>query len=330
MDLEKIECVEIIEKIETGFILIDAEKRKTLFVNNFALNILQTSSCDEILEILGISGKNLLWPEKRQREIRYGEKTLGYSIYSTPKGNAAILVNDITEKERLQKIAEASATMDNIGYIFSGFSHEVGNPLNSIKTMASVLRENIQNFPEKKTLEYLESVLTEINRIEYLLRMFKVFNAHEDIKMKTFSLRSFFEKFSKLIITDMTKRRIGFSIKYTEPFIFAKADERALQQVLLNVITNAMDAVEGSQDPKIEIEVSLSESGVFLKITDNGIGISEDLSEKIFFPFYTIKPKGTGMGLTIVKNLLFKMGGSIQIRSGKKGTEALIQLTEGE
>ncbi|MBN2363734.1 HAMP domain-containing histidine kinase [candidate division WOR-3 bacterium] len=326
MDLDNRECFEIIEKMDTGFVLLDIPTKKTLLINTYAANVLNASEYAPLLKILGLGEHNLSRTEKIQRKAYVGEMILGYTVYSMPKQHAAILLNDITEKERLQKIAEATATMDNIGYIFTGFSHEVGNPLNSIKTISSVLKDNIQDFSQEKVLEYLESILTEINRIEYLLRMFKVFNAYEDLNIQSVNMRPFFDKFTKLIESDLLKRKIEYKVSYKAPLIFAMTDMRALQHVLLNVLTNAMDAVFDIDNPEINIDVSSAGSKIGISVKDNGIGIGEEQRGKIFFPFYTTKPKGTGMGLTIVKNLLVKMGGTIDMRSLERGTEVMIYI----
>ncbi len=326
MDLENKELFEIIEKMDTGFVLLDLPTEKVILMNSYAKNALNSPEYTELLSILGIEESSLENPLKIQRKAYVGEMILGYTLYPMSEEHVAILLNDISEKERLQKIAEATATMDNIGYIFTGFSHEVGNPLNSIKTIASVLKDNVNFFSQEKVLEYLESILTEINRIEFLLRMFKVFNAYEDLNIQAVSMKAFFDKFTKLIESDLDKRKIFFSVRFKSPLIFAMTDMRALQHVLLNVLTNAMDAVSEIDEPTIDIEISSLRTKVVISVRDNGIGIGEEQRGKIFFPFYTTKPKGTGMGLTIVKNLLIKMGGTIDMKSLQRGTEVTISI----
>ena len=238
----------------------------------------------------------------------------------------AVLFNDISEKERLQEMAEATAMMDNVAYILAGFSHEVGNPLNSIKTLASVLRENIDKFSQEKVTEYLDNILSEVGRIEFLLRMFKIFRSYEDLDVQLIDIRVFFERFVKLVERDLQARNIKFQVDYHNNVLYAVGDERALQQVMLNVLTNAMDAVSEVEDPFIQVDVSNSERNIEISVVDNGVGITQKERDKLFLPFYTTKSKGTGMGLTIVKNLLTRMRGSIGIKPLGRGTKVVVMI----
>jgi len=216
--------------------------------------------------------------------------------------------------------------MDNVAYILAGFSHEVGNPLNSIKTLASVLRENINNFPREKVTEYLDNILSEVGRIEFLLRMFRVFRSYEDLDIQLIDIKGFFGRFVKLVERDLRARNIKFQINYHNNVLYAVGDERALQQVMLNVLTNAMDAVSDVEDPFIRVDVFNSERNIEISVVDNGIGISQGEKDKLFLPFYTTKAKGTGMGLTIVKNLLTRMKGSIEFKPLDGGAEVVVMI----
>ncbi len=237
-----------------------------------------------------------------------------------------VSMNEFTDKEkkRLQEIAEAAAMMDNVAYIFAGFSHEVGNPLNSIKTLASVLRENIDKFSHEKVMEYLDNILSEVGRIEFLLRMFKFFRSYEDLDVQLIDIRAFFKRFVRLVERDLQTRNIKFQIDYHNNILYAVGDERALQQVMLNILTNAMDAVSDIEDPFIRVDVSNFERNIEISVMDNGVGIKQEETDKLFLPFYTTKAKGIGMGLTIVKNLLTQMKGSIEIKPLGKGTKVVV------
>ncbi len=129
-----------------------------------------------------------------------------------------------------------------------------------------------------------------------------------------------------MVERDLRARGIKFGIKYHQHTTYGIGDERALQQVMLNVLTNAMDAVSNVDDPMIQLDVASSETRVIIKVTDNGVGVPPEERDKLFLPFYTTKAKGTGMGLTIVKNLLTRMGGTIEIKSLEKGTEVTVLI----
>jgi signal transduction histidine kinase len=109
------------------------------------------------------------------------------------------------------------------------------------------------------------------------------------------------------------------------------ADPRALQQVILNILTNASDVLEGRENPKIIIKISKMAGMLVVRITDNGCGISEEQQKHLFKPFYTNKAHGTGLGLVIAKKMMIKMNGTIEITSRKnEGTVIYIYIPEGK
>jgi C4-dicarboxylate-specific signal transduction histidine kinase len=105
------------------------------------------------------------------------------------------------------------------------------------------------------------------------------------------------------------------------------ADPRALQQVLINLLTNAADALHGRQDPNVTISLFKQDGTILLRVEDNGCGIPAEKQKDLFKPFLTSKAKGTGLGLVIVKKMLAQMNGTIEITSQQNvGTKVDISL----
>jgi PAS domain S-box-containing protein len=244
------------------------------------------------------------------------------------RGSFAV-VTDVTEKLRLESIAQAVNTMNNIGFIFSGIRHEVGNPVNSIKMALSVLKQNIDSFSKDTVKEYADRMLSEIVRMEYLLKAMKNFNMYETLELMDVNMTSFMDKFLSLVMNDFWKKGIRVATDIPET-LWAYADPRALQQILLNVMTNASDALEGREDPTIKISVLKMGGMVNIRVEDNGCGMSEEQQEDLFKPFYTTKAKGTGLGLVITKKMMTKMKGLVEVVSEKnKGTIVDLFIPEG-
>jgi signal transduction histidine kinase len=138
------------------------------------------------------------------------------------------------------------------------------------------------------------------------------------------------ELFLPLIRDDLEKKGIRFDLRLDPGADLVYADPRALQQVLLNLITNAVDALCERDNPAIALSVSASEGLVRIKVEDNGCGMAEDQVMDMFKPFYTTKATGTGLGLVIVKKMITRMNGTIAIESRRDvGTSVTISLPEG-
>ncbi len=130
-----------------------------------------------------------------------------------------------------------------------------------------------------------------------------------------------------LVETDFAARRIRFQLVVKGGHGLAQADPRALHQVLLNLFSNAADALVDSEHPEIVISVAETLGRVEIRVRDNGVGLDEAKLANFFKPFYTSKPHGTGLGLVIVKKLMSKMGGTIAFESQPEvGTTAILTL----
>lgn len=243
-----------------------------------------------------------------------------------------IMINQyITEKKRLESIAESVDLMKKLGYIFSSIRHEIGNPLNAIKMTMSVLKKNVGKFSEEKILEYTDRVLSQINRMEYLLRSFKNFNMYEEINFEEIRLGEFLRNFMGLVIDDIRERNISLDLEIIPEDLMIQADPRALNQVLLNLISNAVDALQGKENKSIFIFCYKRNGQTAIEIKDNGIGLTDIYKKNIFKPFFTTKTEGTGLGLVIVKKILTRMNGTIEIQSiENEGTTVIVLLPENQ
>ncbi|NNG01045.1 MAG: PAS domain S-box protein [Desulfobacteraceae bacterium] len=243
--------------------------------------------------------------------------------------NYVAIQRDITERQQLESIAEAANLMDNLGYIFAGIRHEIGNPLNSIKMALTVLYKNIKIYPLHTTTEFLERTLGEVARMEYLLKAFKNFSLYESPEIQTVNIRDFITKFIALVQDDFNRAGIELTTRMPRHHRYCYGDPRMLHQVLLNLYTNAADALEKSENPGIVTEIRDAGGYITIDVTDNGCGISKSEKARIFTPFYTTKARGTGLGLVIVKKMLIKMNAGIEMISEKNtGTTVSIKLPE--
>jgi PAS domain S-box-containing protein len=243
-----------------------------------------------------------------------------------------IIKADQTEKKQLEAIAEAANLMENVGFIFSGIRHELGNPLNSMKMALSVLRRQVEESSPATVREFIDRSLSEVHRMEYLLYSLKNFNHLEEQHIVSEDLCTFLEQCRRLHEPSLQEKGIELKLLYETSPIYALVDSRALHQVLLNLLTNAIQAVEKNPQPMISIHV-LHKKRNFVQILfqDNGCGFSEAVQGQLFKPFFTTKVNGSGLGLTIVKKMLTAMHCTVHMEGKEgKGASVLITLPKGE
>jgi signal transduction histidine kinase len=224
-------------------------------------------------------------------------------------------------------MAAAMENMNTIGYIFSGARHEIGNPVNAVRLLLSLIKKKLQDIDKTALENYLDRLFAEISKIEYLLNSFRNVNMYERPEIRSVSIREFLEKLMPLVKEDFGNKGIEITVRIEPGVDVIAADPRALQQVLLNIFANAADALASKNNPTISVSVIQAECGACIQIEDNGQGMTEEEQRNLFKPFYTTKTHGTGLGMVIVKKMLTRMNSTIEIKSRKNaGTMVEIML----
>lgn len=233
---------------------------------------------------------------------------------------------DITHRKRLEAVAEAANLMENLGFIFSGIRHEIGNPINSIKMALSVLSRHLDSYPPETVREFVDRAMGEISRVEYLLKALKNFSMYDTPEIESVDIDHFMNRFLALVQKDFTQKSIQIHTRSAKTRLTALADQRIFHQVMLNLLTNAADALEHAQDPRIDIVMERNPACIQIQVIDNGCGMSSEDHRNLFRPFYTSKAHGTGLGLVIVRKMLAQMGGAITIKS-KRNQGTIVTMT---
>ncbi len=240
--------------------------------------------------------------------------------------NIVAVCRDVTDQLRYESIAEAVNVMDNAGYIFSGIRHEMGNPINSVKTALTVLSRT-ENPTRETVSKYIDRSLIEIGRVEYLLRALRSFSMFETPTLETLPLGPFLARFCSLIEEDFAKRGIRIVREFDDASPVARFDQRGLHQALMNLFANAADALRDIEQPTIAVRIARVGRLASIVIRDNGIGLTPQQTKQLFKPFFTSKPQGTGLGLVITKKLITKMHGTIDLAPGEfQGCVATVTL----
>lgn len=266
----------------------------------------------------------------RRKDGTTYEQELVVSAVHNPRGEPIsylIVFRDVTERKRLQAIAEAANNMNNIGFIFSGVRHELGNPVNSIKVATSVLRQDFDTLDDTSKKEYLERITSDVQRLESLLKVLHSFSMFENLSLGPVEMCSFIRDLMPTIEPDFARAGIEFKYLFPGNGCRVQADRRALYQIVVNLLTNAFNALSGRERPAIAIRLECREAGNRLTVEDNGAGMTAEVKGNVFKPFYTTRPGGTGLGMVICQKLVLAMNGYIDIDSSPgQGTKVTITL----
>lgn len=204
-------------------------------------------------------------------------------------------------------------------------THEIMNSITPIVSLSGTLLSYFQthNAPERaitdaticKTRRGLETIKSQGQSLMYFTESYRQFACLKQPEFNFFSLNRLIQNIRTLHQEEMLHRHIEFSIHCLQPEIQICADEKMLSQVLINLLKNAMEALAGQTGGKIRMEVNATEKQLYITVTDNGAGIPSYLTEDIFIPFFTTKTTGTGIGLSLSRQIIRMHGGELSVTS---------------
>lgn len=216
-------------------------------------------------------------------------------------------------------------------------THEIMNSIAPISSLASTIKSDIQvqvekelDIPVADAEDFLMGVSTIEKRSEGLINFVSDFRSLAHIPVPKFSairISELFEQLAVLFHNQTEELHITCQKKIEPQDLLLFADQSLIEQVLINIIQNAIHAVEDAETKKISLHAFIDEAGkIIIEITDSGKGIEEEALNKIFIPFFTTKKKGSGIGLSLSKQIMRRHKGNIQVKStlGKGTTFKLI------
>jgi two-component system NtrC family sensor kinase len=221
-----------------------------------------------------------------------------------------VVLTDITDSAVLRDKLVHAEKMAAVGQLVSGVAHEVNNPLTAILGFADLLMENPE-LPETARKD-MRVILQEAQRTKQIVQNLLSFARQMPPQRSAVQLNAILRRTMQLRSYDFTSHGVDVVEHLDEELPYVMGDAHQLQQVFLNILNNAYDAVhEIGRPPRIEIMSTKAGDAVEVSFRDNGNGISH--SDKIFDPFFTTKEvgKGTGLGLSICYGILKEHGGEI-------------------
>lgn len=206
-------------------------------------------------------------------------------------------------------------------------THEIMNSITPVVSLSetllsyfqigSVAREakEVTDLTVRKTIRGLETIRHQGQNLLSFTESYRQFSCLKQPECSSFLLTDLLQDIQMLYQEDLSRQHIDFSIVCSQPGILVHADEGMLSQVLINLLKNAMQALAGQSDKKIRVVAYSKERTLFISVTDNGPGIPSDLTEDIFIPFFTTKPDGNGIGLSLSRQIIRMHGGELSVNS---------------
>lgn len=328
----------LLDSLDFGLLALSAEHR-ILFANRKALEILDTSP----LRLLGnLVGDLLLsrtpgyslWPDKRvdqdaePREVmlEFEGRELLLQVRWLPisdrgLGSSILAFEDVTEvvgEMEFQRRVDRFASVEELAAVIA---HEIRNPLTGIRTTIQYVGSKLEDRAGLRS--DLEDAIHELDRIEQFTTDLLQFTRPKSLQMTVQDLTPILAKV--LDNLEMQFRLAGITVK-RELADFLPAiplDPDAIQQVFLNLVLNAIDAMNGGGQLRVSTSSRWyrSKQAVEVAFHDTGCGIPEDVLDKIFDPFFTTRDTGTGLGLSVVHQIVTQHGGTVTVtRNQDKGT----------
>ncbi|HEU4643152.1 MAG TPA: ATP-binding protein [Gemmatimonadaceae bacterium] len=269
-------------------------------------------------------------PARMEVHLRHegGLRTVSLAARLLPETDPPMVLflgRDMTaEREMRARLAETER-LAAVGELVAGVAHEVNNPLCTISAFAQLLERDGDLEGEQR--EAVEVICSETLRASQVLRDLLTFARRSESETETIQVNDIVERTMRLRSYEMTSLGVAGEYELGADLPFVKGDSRQLQQVLLNLVTNAMQAMESMGSGKLRIITKRERDRVVMEVTDTGPGIPAEARAHVFEPFFTTKRDGTGLGLSVSYGIVAAHGGMISIaRSGPEGTTFRVSL----
>ena len=237
-----------------------------------------------------------------------------------------ILIRDVTDRHNMEKVLSRAEKINSLGILTAGIAHEINNPLTGISNAVQLLKKNPDS---KKKEDLLELVLGNIDRITRIIDDLRAFSRQERAETGSFFVGPTIEETLKLLRYQRENDLIDIQMTISEEALQIKGSKNQFQQLMINLLLNASQAIDGSGNIKVTVTKDSSKNMANISVSDSGCGIPENQIDQIFDPFFTTKRdwRGTGLGLAVSYRIVQLLKGTITVDSKiNKGTTFKLSL----
>lgn len=318
----------VVQQVRTGILSYDSEGNVQL-MNANAKRFLGITSIKNIHELIQINPKlfhAINSVESGKSELYKGSNEVYLTVQSTDLRIRGIDVKLVTlqniQPELQKQELEAWQNLTRV------LRHEIMNSITPISSLTSTLREILDHEMTKHDTHYelneegaddlREGLSTIENRSRGLIKFIDAYREYTSLPkpvIQTVRLKDLIEKVAQLMRTELKKTSIDFQYEYSSEYLTIQADEEMIEQVLINLLKNAIEALYETPDPTLRLIGRYDEGVIKIEVIDNGSGIIKEALEHIFVPFYTTKRTGSGIGLSLSRQIMQMHNGSITVES---------------
>jgi two-component system NtrC family sensor kinase len=250
----------------------------------------------------------------------------------TPNNEIQVAVQAITdmakELEKREQELMQSGKLASLGVLISGVAHELGNPLNNISLIAQTYISLYDLLADEDKKNYMEDVYTQSERIKKIVENLLDFSRQKKQELQDIQIGDLVQRSLGLVANQLKISKVKHSVTIADQLPPVSVDPPQIQQVLVNLFINAIQAMEGGGELFIDASYDEEHNMVVLSVRDTGTGIKKEILPNIFDPFFTTKStKGTGLGLSVSYGIIRQHHGEISVESEEgQGTTFIIKI----
>jgi signal transduction histidine kinase/DNA-binding response OmpR family regulator len=236
-----------------------------------------------------------------------------------------VIFEDLAAQKQMEEELRRADRLRSLGELSAGVAHEIRNPLTGIATTAQVLKEKLAG--DAGNAAYLKVILEEIARLDDIIKNLLNFARPVSPNPTEVSLSGLIEDALALLIDRAREQRVSlhFESRLIDDRCLLDGDQ--IKQVILNIVLNGIQACDGGGTASVYLREAANPAFIEIELTDTGTGVPDEIADKLYNPFFTTRPEGTGMGLPISRKIVESHGGRIRHRSSVgTGTSFFVEL----
>lgn len=282
----------------------------------------------DIVRILESAFELNLLPNRAELRLKATGKVIGYTLclVRDPAGTvtgATLLFKDLTRVEQLEERERLRDRLAALGEMAAAIAHEVKNPLAGIEVMAGLLKRRVTGSAEAQSL--LNEIIHEAKMANAIVMEVLEFVRPIRLHVESVTVERVVQEGIAMAESLVPRGDVHVSVRVPADLVAVEGDAQQIRQLVTNLVTNAFEALNGRGHVRISAEHLAAgphdapAGRVQLEVTDDGPGVPADVRDRIFSPFFTTKPKGSGLGLSIVRKIVDAHDGRIDVSAAPGG-----------